>query len=149
MALSSPKMITRSARVPDLEQGTYSDGRPLDDVQYLECKLILKPDRFVTAKVFFEYGELVTRTAAKFGIDFSDQGVVLKPELHEVLFLDMADFRLYNHAFILRRRIKYRGWFPNGRSGDRLQVPSPRPEQGSRLGCPSKDRGALPHKIQS
>jgi hypothetical protein len=32
----------------------YSDGHPLDEVQYLECKLILKPDRFTAAKVFRE-----------------------------------------------------------------------------------------------
>ena len=27
---------------PFLRPGTYSDGHPLDDIQYLECKLILK-----------------------------------------------------------------------------------------------------------
>jgi hypothetical protein len=39
---------------PLLKPGTYSDGHPLDDIQYLECKLILKPDRFTSAKVFQE-----------------------------------------------------------------------------------------------
>jgi len=102
------------SRVPDLKQGQYSDGSPLDEVQYLECKLILKPDRFTAAKVFFEYGELVARTAKEFGIGFANKGVVLKPELREVLFLDTADFRLYNHAFILRRRIQYEDGFPAG-----------------------------------
>jgi len=102
------------SRVPDLKQGQYSDGSPLDEVQYLECKLILKPDRFTAAKVFFEYGELVARTAKEFGIGFTNKGVVLKPELREVLFLDTADFRLYNHAFILRRRIQYENGFPAG-----------------------------------
>ena len=29
----------RAARVPDLKQGKYSDGSPLDEVHYLECKL--------------------------------------------------------------------------------------------------------------
>jgi hypothetical protein len=38
----------------ELQPGTYSDGHPLDEVQYLECKLILKPDRFTAAKVFFD-----------------------------------------------------------------------------------------------
>lgn len=94
--------------------GAYSDGSPFDEVQYLECKLILKPDRFVSAKVFFDYGKLMAETAAKFGIGFSDKGIVLKPELREVLFLDTADFRLYNNAFILRRRIKYEDGFPVG-----------------------------------
>jgi hypothetical protein len=96
----------------ELQQGQYSDGSPLDEVQYLECKLILKPDRFTAAKVFFEYGELVAQTAKKFGIDFLNKGVVLKPAIREVLFLDAADFRLYNHSFILRRRIRYEDGFP-------------------------------------
>jgi hypothetical protein len=30
------------------------------------------------------------------------------------MFLDTADFRLYNHAFILRRRIRYIDGFPAG-----------------------------------
>jgi hypothetical protein len=102
------------SRVEDLKQGKYSDGSPLDEVQYLECKLILKPDRFTAAKTFFEYGELVARTAKACGIGFINKGVVLKPQIREVLFLDTADFQLYNHAFILRRRISYVDGFPSG-----------------------------------
>jgi len=105
---------SRPIRDVDLQQGQYSDGHPLDEVQYLECKLILKPDRFTAAKVFFEYGKLVARTAKQFGIGFSDKGVVLKPAIREVRFLDTADFRLYNHAFILRQRIAYEDGFPVG-----------------------------------
>ena len=104
----------RPPRVADLMQGQYSDGHPLDEVQYLECKLILKPDRFTAAKVFFENSDLVARTAKKFGIDFITQRAVLKPRIREVLFLDSGDFRLYNHAFILRRRIRYKDGFPAG-----------------------------------
>src|SRR5215471_16815102 len=98
----------------ELRPGTYSDGHPLDEVQYLECKLILKPDRFTAAKVFFEYGRLVARTAKEFGIVFKDDGIVLKPQIREVVFGDTGDFRLYNHAFILRRRIAYKDGFPAG-----------------------------------
>jgi len=105
-------MSKNEPRFGDLKQGQYSDGSPLDNVQYLECKLILRPDRFTAAKVFFEYGKLVARTAKEFGIRFINKGVVLKPEIREVLFLDTRDFRLYNHAFILRRRIKYEDGFP-------------------------------------
>ena len=108
------KNESRPARIADLKQGQYSDGSPLDEVHYLECKLILKPDRFTAAKVFFEYGNLVARTAKKFGIGFINKGVILKPEIREVLFLDTPDFRLYNHAFILRRRIAYEDGFPTG-----------------------------------
>jgi hypothetical protein len=105
-------MSKNEPRFGDLKQGQYSDGSPLDNVQYLECKLILRPDRFTAAKVFFEYGKLVARTAKEFGIRFNNKGVTLKPEIREVLFLDTRDFRLYNHAFILRRRIKYEDGFP-------------------------------------
>ncbi len=103
---------TAPGRVPDLKPGKYSDGHPLDEVQYLECKLILKPDRFTSAKVFAEYGELVAKAAKQFGIGFSTKGIVLNPDLREVLFLDTADYRLYNNAFILRRRISYDKGFP-------------------------------------
>jgi hypothetical protein len=61
MASTSAK-IEPAAKGPGIEQATYSDGSPLDDVQYLECKLILEPDRFVNAKVFFEYGKLVAES---------------------------------------------------------------------------------------
>ena len=105
---------SQSSRIADFKQGQYSDGSPLDEVQYLECKLIPKPDRFTAAKVFLEYGKLVAQTAKQFGIDYIDKGLVLKPRIREVMFLDTADFRLYNHAFILRRRIRYIDGFPAG-----------------------------------
>jgi hypothetical protein len=106
------KDATRTAPIADRKQGHYSDGHPLDEVQYLECKLILKPDRFTTAKVFLDYGRLVAKTAKQFGISFTNKGVELKPAIREVVFLDTADFRLYNHAFILRQRIAYESGFP-------------------------------------
>lgn len=109
-----PTKKLHPTRQADLHQAKYSDGGPLDEVQYLECKLILKPDRFTAAKTFFEYGKLVARTAKDFGIDFVNKDVVLKPQIREVLFLDTADFQLYNHAFILRRRIPYEDGFPTG-----------------------------------
>ena len=45
--------------------GNYSDGHPLDCVQYLEAKLILKPDRFISVDSFRDFGKLVQRTAKK------------------------------------------------------------------------------------
>jgi hypothetical protein len=45
---------------------------------------------------------------------FKDDGLVLKPQTREVVFWDTCDFRLYNHAFILRRRIAYKDGFPTG-----------------------------------
>jgi hypothetical protein len=92
----------------------YSDGHPLDDVHYLECKLILKPDRFTAAKTFFNYGAIVEKSAAALGIALNNSGVTLNPRLREVLFLDTPDFHLYNNAFILRRRTPYHLGFPAG-----------------------------------
>jgi hypothetical protein len=37
-----------------------------------------------------------------------------RPNMREVMFVDTADFRLYNNAFILRRRIPYQDGFPVG-----------------------------------
>jgi len=108
------KKEPQAALVPVLKQGEYSDGSPLDEVHYLECKLILKPDRFTSAEVFFEYGKLVTRTAKEFGIVLKSDGVVLKPQIREVVFGDTADFQLYNNSFILRKRIVYKDGFPEG-----------------------------------
>src|SRR5262245_56956459 len=102
----------RPERVPVIKPGKYSDGHPLDSVHYLECKLILKPDRFTSAKVFDEYSELVGRVAKKFDIGYSTKGEVLKPEIREVVFLDTEGFLLYKNAFILRRRIAYENGFP-------------------------------------
>lgn len=106
--MATAQAAPHSSRVPDLKDGNYSDGHPLDQVQYLECKLILKPDRFTSAKAFLEYGALVGMTAKELGVSLNNRDAVLAPELREVLFLDTCDdFSLYNHAFILRRRIRY------------------------------------------
>src|SRR5258707_11124962 len=93
----------------------YADGRRCDELQYLQCKLILKPDRFTSAHVFKEYAALVQRAAEATGIGYhhtpkSQQ----RPEVREGLFLDTGGFHLYNNAFILRPRIPYAHGFPTG-----------------------------------
>jgi hypothetical protein len=101
--------------VPELHQGKYSDGHPLDDVHYLECKIILKPDRFTSRQGFADFAKLARRAAEKADVDLStDHLDGQRPEIREVVFLDTADFRLYNNAFILRRRISYEDGFPVG-----------------------------------
>jgi len=102
------------ALVPRLPPGEYSDGHPLDEVNYLECKLILKPDRFTAAQAFLEYGAMIRNVAKKCGIVCDGVGVALRPQIREVLFLDTPDFQLYYNAFILRRRIRYELGFPAG-----------------------------------
>jgi hypothetical protein len=96
-------------------QGAYSDGHPWDDVHYLECKIILKADRFTSLASFREFRTLVSQAAAKSSVDFSTYRVIGKrPRIREVVFLDTADFKLYNNAFILRRRITYEDGFAVG-----------------------------------
>ena len=94
---------------------TYSDGHPQDVVQYLEAKLILKPDRFVSVESFRDFGKLVQRTAKKLGVGFvTDPKIGRRPDIREIIFFDTPNFRLYNNAFILRRRIAYVDGFPAG-----------------------------------
>jgi hypothetical protein len=97
------------------KKGTYSDGHPLDEVHYLECKLILRPDHFSSVASFHEYAKLVRRAAEDHDIEFSTEHFKgVKPRIREVVFLDTKDFNLYNNAFILRRRITYEDGFPVG-----------------------------------
>ena len=104
-----------SGRPADLSQGTYSDGSPLDEIRYLECKLILKPNRFTCVRDFRDYGAIVHRAASECDVGFSTKHTLQqRPRIREVLFLDTADFRFYNNAFILRRRITYEDGFPVG-----------------------------------
>ncbi|MGA7411495.1 MAG: hypothetical protein WBW33_13515 [Bryobacteraceae bacterium] len=95
--------------------GAYQDGIPFDRIQYLEAKLILKPDRFTSVQSFRDFGAIVAATAKKTGVGFvADPDSGRRPEVREIIFMDTPDFRLYNNAFILRRRISYVDGFPVG-----------------------------------
>ena len=103
----------RTTRVGDLAPGQYADGSPLDDVQYLECKLILKTNEFTSPDGFRKYGKLVARAAKACGVGFDKSTAKgARPAIREVMFLDSEDFRLYNNAFILRRRVRFEDGFP-------------------------------------
>jgi len=98
--------------VPDVEVGKYSDGHPLDNVHYMESKIILTGSRFVSVDSFHQFGKLVSRAAEKSDVDYDTKNFKgLKPQIREVLFLDTKDSLLYNNAFILRRRITYEDGF--------------------------------------
>jgi hypothetical protein len=101
---------------PAGKESAYSDGHPLDVIQYLEAKLILKPDPFTSADSFREFGRIVSQTTKQFEkIDFiPDPAAGERPKVREIVFLDTPDFRLYNNAFILRRRVEYVDGFPVG-----------------------------------
>jgi len=116
-ALPKREAITPSwvGRVPQLRQGTYADGMPFHAPQYLCCKLILRPNKFVSRESLFEFGKVMREPAKEHGVRFSVGGFDSQPiKIREVLFIDTEDFRLYNHAFILRRRIPYKDGFPIG-----------------------------------
>jgi hypothetical protein len=104
-----------SGTTAEVATAMYADGTPLDRVQYLEAKLILKPDRFTSVQSFRDFGKIVQGTAKKLGVGFTeDREAGLRPEIREIIFGDTPDFRLYNNAFILRRRVSYVDGFPVG-----------------------------------
>jgi hypothetical protein len=109
------KTKSQSGRAAEIREGKYSDGHPLDDVHYLESKIILNGNRFTSVDSFQEFAKFVKRAAADANIDFSRKGFKdLRPSIREVRFLDTKDFRLYNNAFILRRRQNYVDGFAVG-----------------------------------
>jgi hypothetical protein len=103
----------RTTRVGDLKPGQYADGSPLDDIQYCECKVILKTDEFTSPKGFKKYRKVVVQAAEEVGVGFDTSSATgSRPAIREVIFLDTEDFKLYNSAFILRRRIRFEDGFP-------------------------------------
>src|SRR5438132_9183753 len=92
-------------RVPLLKPGKYADGLPLHDVQYLCCKLVLKPNHFTSRQSLFEFANVLQEPADDNSVTFSVGRFKKEPiQIRAVLFADTPDFRLYNNAFILRRR---------------------------------------------
>jgi hypothetical protein len=64
----------------------YSDGHPQDRVQYLEAKLILKPDRFTSVENFRDFGKLVQRTAKNLNVGFvTHANTGQRPEIREII----------------------------------------------------------------
>ena len=111
--MAQEKHASTTAKATSAE---YSDGHPLDVIQYLEAKLILKPDGFSSADSFRQFGKLVARTTKKAEkVDFISAAEASQPpKIREVIFLDTPDFRLYKNAFNLRRRVTYVDGFPQG-----------------------------------
>lgn len=110
--LEKSRSQSKPKRMPEEPTGKYSDHHPFDKVQYLECKLILKGDRFTAESNFDEFARIVKRAAAASDVGFSRKDFKdARPQIREVLFLDTRDFQIYNHAFILRRRVIYENGF--------------------------------------
>ena len=102
-------------RVPQLKPGQYADGMPIHKPEYICCKLILRPNKFHSRESFFDFGKVFREPAKEHGVKYTTEGFIEQPvKIREVLFVDTDDFRLYNNAFILRRRIPYKDGFPIG-----------------------------------
>jgi hypothetical protein len=113
--VAKDKQAEKKSNEQPVAMPTYGDGTPFDNVQYLESKLILKPDRFTSVKCFLDFGKLVQRTAKRLGVQYpATPGVNRIPQIREIVFGDTPDYSLYSHAFILRRRIRYINGFPVG-----------------------------------
>jgi hypothetical protein len=111
-----PMATVSSAPLPLITGGPiYADGTPLDNVNYLEAKLILKPDPFTSVDAFRDFGKIAMKVARRNGVGFiTDPSTGRRPQIREITFGDTPDFRLYNNAFILRRRVSYEDGFPVG-----------------------------------
>jgi hypothetical protein len=137
-------------RVPDVRPGKYTDGRPLDQVQFLESKVILKPDRFTSRESFWEFAKVVRKAAKATDVGFSSRGFVgERPQIREVVFLDTADFRLYNNAFILRRRIPFQDGFPAGDPEIVLKFRHPDIQRSARMDVRPRIDGAFRVKFKA
>ncbi len=93
---------------------TYADGNPQDRVQFFDAKLILKPEFFYSVRGFKSFSDLVAEASTKVkGVSYQQFDVTkARPRIREVMFVNTADFRLYNNSFILRRRTAYQDGFP-------------------------------------
>ena len=57
---------------------------------------------------FHDFSKIVRHTAEAAEVDYSTEEFKgLRPQIREILFADTQDVRLYNNAFILRRRLNY------------------------------------------
>jgi hypothetical protein len=107
--------LTWAGRIPLIKPGRYADGLPFHEMQYLCCKLVLRPNRFRSRQSLFDFARVFREPAEKHRVRFSAGTCEKAPlQIREVLFVDTSDFRLYNSGFILRRRIGYEDGFPIG-----------------------------------
>jgi hypothetical protein len=94
---------------------TVKPGIPVmvgDSVTYREYKMLLRSDHFIKPEHFHKFWEITRRTAKAVGVEIGKIGKPMETHLREVLFFDTPKFRLYNHGFILRRRMFYKKGLP-------------------------------------
>jgi hypothetical protein len=112
---SVSRKSSSSGQIPSLRVGKYADGMPLHKVKYLECKLILAPNKFTSRKRLFDFAKVLRGPEDAHKVKFSSDGFSDAPlQIREVLFVDTKNFHFYKNAFIVRRRILYKDGFPIG-----------------------------------
>src|SRR5512142_622534 len=80
---------TWAGRVPQLKPGQYADGLPLHQVEYLCCKLILRPNRFTSRQSLFDFAKVLKGPANEYGVGLTTREFRDKPlKIREVLFMD-------------------------------------------------------------
>ena len=87
---------------------------PQSDINYYECKIILQPRHFTTARAFKEFWSIVRRAAKKCGVKVKEADDAFENQVREVLFYDTPGADLYNNHFIVRLRTFYKSGWPNG-----------------------------------
>jgi hypothetical protein len=94
---------------------TLKPGVPVmvtDPITYREYKLLLRSEHFTKPAHFHKFWKITKHTAKSVGVDIRKNGKSMDTHLREVLFFDTPKFRLYNHGFILRRRMFYKKGLP-------------------------------------
>ena len=94
---------------------TLKPGVPVmvaDPVTFREYKLLLRSEHFIKPSHFHKFWKITRHTAKAVGVDITKIGRPVETHLREVLFFDTPKFRLYNHGFILRRRMFYKKGLP-------------------------------------
>jgi hypothetical protein len=83
-----------------------------DPVTYREYKLLLRSEHFSRPAQFHKFWKITRHTAKTLGVEIGKIGKPIETHLREVLFFDTPKLRLYNHGFILRRRMFYKKGLP-------------------------------------
>jgi hypothetical protein len=98
-----------------------------DPVTYREYKLLLRSEHFFKPAQFHKFWKITRHTAKAVGIEIGKLRKPMETHLREVLFFDTPKFRLYNHGFILRRRMFYKKGLPQ--SGHELTLKFRHPDR--------------------
>ncbi len=114
------------------------------------ASLSMKPDdRFTAAKAFFEYGKLVAQDREGFRYRVHQQGC--GPQARGSGKCS-SWIPLTSGSITMRSScdgaLRYEDGFPDGRTGNRLQVPPPDMQKAAELGCAAEYRRQLPDQVQ-